>query len=247
MGRRDNSILEVLTRRHRVDVASLAETLGVSQVTIRKDLDSLAQRGLVTREHGYATLKNSNDIAGRLAYHYQEKLEIAQRASQLVSDGETVMVESGSCCTLLARALFTEPRDITVVTNSAFIANYVRSMPDAQVVLLGGSFQRDAQAMVGPLVATCANSFLVNRLFVGTDGYTNGSFTNADMLRAQAVHDMAVRAEEVVVVTESEKFSQRGVVPMDFGGKPVSVVTDSKLDPQKREELQQNGVRVLTD
>lgn len=247
MGRRDNSILEVLTKKRRVDVASLADSLGVSQVTVRKDLDSLAERGLVTREHGYAELKSINDIAGRLAYHYQAKLEIARRAARLVTDGETVMVESGSCCTLLTRALFDKPRDITVVTNSVFIANYVRDMPESNVVLLGGSFQRDAQATVGPLVAACAGSFLVNKLFIGTDGYAAGSFTNADMLRAQAVHDMACRAEEVIVVTESEKFSQRGVVPLDLAGRPVTVVTDSDIEPQRRAELESAGVEVITD
>lgn len=244
MGRRDSAILEILTSEHRVEVTSLAERLGVSQVTMRKDLDSLVARGIVIREHGYAELKSPNDIAGRLAYHYQAKLAIAQKAASLISDGETVMVESGSCCALLARALFETPRDITVVTNSAFIADYVRDMPHSKVVLLGGVYQNDAQVMVGPLVATCADSFLVSKLFVGTDGYADGTFTNADMLRAQAVHDMAQRAEQVLVVTESEKFSRRGVVPLDFGTCPVSVVTDSALDAAVSDDLTRRGIEV---
>lgn len=244
MGRRDNAILEILTSERRVEVTSLAERLGVSQVTMRKDLDSLVSRGIVVREHGFAELRSSNDIAGRLAYHYQSKVSIARRAAALVADGETVMVESGSCCALLAKALFEKPRDVTVVTNSAFIADYVRNMPAAKVVLLGGVYQKDAQVMVGPLVPLCANSFLVNKLFVGTDGYANGTFTNADMLRAQAVHDMAERADRVIVVTESEKFEQRGVVPLDLAGRPVSVVTDDALSDETRSQLESDGIAV---
>lgn len=246
MGRRDSAILEILTSEHRVEVTSLAERLGVSQVTMRKDLDSLVTRGIVVREHGFAELKSPNDIAGRLAYHYQAKVAIAQKAASLVSDGETVMVESGSCCALLARALFKTPRDVTVVTNSAFIADYVRDMPASRIVLLGGVYQSDAQVMVGPLVATCADSFLVSKLFVGTDGYSNGIFTNADMLRAQAVHDMAQRTERVVVVTESEKFSRRGVVPLNFGNCPVSVVTDSALGSEVHDDLTSRDIEVYS-
>lgn len=244
MGRRDSAILEILTAEHRVEVTSLAERLGVSQVTMRKDLDSLVARGIVVREHGFAELKSANDIAGRLAYHYQAKVAIAQKAASLVNDGETIMVESGSCCALLARTLFKTPRDITVVTNCAFIAEYVRDMPAARVVLLGGVYQNDAQVMVGPLVAACAGSFLVSKLFVGTDGYANGRFTNADMLRAQAVHDMSQRAEHVVVVTESEKFLKRGVVPLDFGDRPLSIVTDSSLEEPVRKDLASRGIEV---
>ena len=91
MAKRDSQILEILTDAKRIDVAGLAVRLGVSNVTMRKDLDALQSRGLVIREHGHALLANPNDVSGRLAYHYEEKLRIAERAARLVSDGSTIM------------------------------------------------------------------------------------------------------------------------------------------------------------
>lgn len=246
MGRRDARILELLGERGRCDVSVLAEELGVSQVTVRKDLDSLAERRLVRRVHGHAELGSPDDVAGRLAYHYEAKLAIARRAAGLVADGETVMVESGSCCALFARELAAAGRGVTLITNSAFIAAYVRDLPGARVVLLAGNYQPDAQVTVGPLVRASVAGLAVDKLFVGTDGYAGGGvFTNEDPLRAQAVHDMAERAARVYVVTESEKFGRRGLMPLDLAGRPVTVVTDDALAAGTAADLAAAGVGVL--
>ena len=181
MGKRDKRILEIVTSERKVEVAALSQTLGVSEVTVRKDLDALQAKGLVVREHGFATIANPSDVSGRLAYHYEEKRLIARAAARLVPNGSTVMVESGSCCALLARELADTKDGVTIVTNSAFIANYVRDSIRVDCILLGGTFQRDSQVMVGPLVRTCATEFYVNRLFIGTDGWIEGvGPTNAD-------------------------------------------------------------------
>ena len=246
MSKRDSQILEVVTAQKRVEVTSLAEQLGVSTVTMRKDLDALQKRGLVIREHGYAMLASPNDVSGRLAYHYDQKLLIARRAAELIPDGATIMVESGSCCALLARELADSKTGITIVTNSAFIANYVRDAPGIEVVLLGGTFQRDSQVMVGPLVRTCAREFYVNSLFIGTDGWIDGvGFTNADQMRAEAVRYMAEVASQVVVLTESEKFAQHSAVPLRFEGKPLALVTDPGISDHARKSVEALGIKVL--
>ena len=84
---RTNQILELLTDEERVEVAELSLRLGVSQVTIRKDLDELEQRGIIQREHGCAVLRNGNDLSARIAYHYESKKKIAEKACELVQDG----------------------------------------------------------------------------------------------------------------------------------------------------------------
>jgi len=245
MAKRDSIILQIVTAEKKVEVASLAERLGVSAVTIRKDLDALQAKGLIIREHGYAMLANPNDVSGRLAYHYDEKLLIARRAAELVPDGATIMVESGSCCALLVRVLADTKQNVTVVTNSAFIANYVRDSARVGCVLLGGTYQRDSQVMVGPLVRTCAQEFYVDRLFIGADGWIDGvGFTNADQMRADAVRSMAESAAEVVVLTESEKFDQRGAIPMRLPGKRVSVITDEHVPETWYQSLERSGVAV---
>ncbi len=246
MSKRDPQILALLTSRGRVEVAELAGRLGVSTVTMRKDLDALQAQGLVVREHGIATLSNPNDVSGRLAYHYEEKLAIARRAAELVSDGETVMVENGSCCALLARQIAGTKTNVTIVTNSVFIASYVRDSPGVRVTLLGGAMQPDSQVAVGPLVRTCAREFVVERLFVGADGWLDGvGFTNNDQMRAEAARTMAESAAHVVVLTESEKFSQHGSVPLRLGERPLSVITDQRVPDAAREGLAREGVAVI--
>ncbi len=246
MGKRDKRILEIVTSERKVEVAALSQTLGVSEVTVRKDLDALQAKGLVVREHGFATIANPSDVSGRLAYHYEEKRLIARAAARLVPNGSTVMVESGSCCALLARELADTKDGVTIVTNSAFIANYVRDSIRVDCILLGGTFQRDSQVMVGPLVRTCAAEFYVNRLFIGTDGWIEGvGPTNADQMRADAVRSMAESAAEVVVLTESEKFGQHGANPMRLPGKQLSVVTDANIPNEWRESLNHTGVQLV--
>ena len=245
MKKREMTILELLSECERMEVAALAEKLSVSQVTVRKDLDALERKGILRREHGCAVFGGTDDINNRLAFHYEEKRCIAQRAAELVSPGETVMIENGSCCALLAEQIARTKSGATIITNSAFIASYIRRIDGARVVLLGGDFQNDAQVMVGPILRTCAKQFYVNKLFVGTDGYSEQlGFTGNDHLRVQAVRDMAEQAEQIIVVTESMKFSQRGVVPLGLTSRPRQVVTDSLLEPEKEAALRRVGIVV---
>lgn len=246
MPSRTNRILEILTERTRVEVSQLADELGVSQVTMRKDLTELERRHLIRREHGFAVLRSPDNVEGRLAYHYEEKRAIAKRAAALVRDGATIMVESGSCCALLVAQLAAERREVTVITNSAFIAASVRDDPTIKVVLLGGIYQKDSQVMVGPMVRQCVEGFYVDLLFAGTDGFSaRTGFTNSDQMRAQAVRDMAGHAEHAIILTESEKFNRHGTVPLALGETPVAVITDEDLSDEARTALATAGIEVL--
>jgi DeoR/GlpR family transcriptional regulator of sugar metabolism len=244
---RENSILEILTEQKRIEVTTLAEKLGVSQVTVRKDLDALEGKGIIQREHGYAVLRSADDINGRIAYHYETKRLIAAEAAELVQDGETVMIESGSCCALLAEDLVNFKRGVTIITNSAFIAGYVRLKAQAKIILIGGVYQNDSQVMVGPMIKQGAENFCVDKLFIGTDGYTErGGFTNSDHLRAQAVRDMASQAEKVIVLTESNKFFRHGVVSLQLAGQIKAIITDTGIPDEARQDLVRCGIEVFT-
>jgi DeoR/GlpR family transcriptional regulator of sugar metabolism len=221
--------------------------LGVSPVTARKELDALEGKGIIQREHGYAVLRSPDDINGRIAYHYETKRLIASKAAELVKDGETVMIESGSCCALLAEELVNYKRGVTIITNSAFIAGYVRLKAQAKVILIGGVYQNDSQVMVGPMIRQGAENFCVDKLFIGTDGYTEqGGFTNSDHLRAQAVRDMASQAERVIVLTESNKFFRRGVVTLQLADQIKTIITDTGIPDEARQNLEVGGIEVFT-
>lgn len=247
MKNRINKILELLTSEKRIEVSQLAEYLSVSQVTIRKDLDALEAKGIIKREHGHAVLCSTDDINGRIAYHYEEKKKIALKATELVHEGDTIMIESGSCCALLADTLTQLHKDLTIITNSAFIAEYIRGKSNFQIILLGGIYQQDSQVMVGPMVQECVSNFFVDYFFIGTDGYDSKiGFSNRDQMRAQAVRDMSHQAEQIIVLTESDKFSKRGVVPLNLKDKIKTVITDHSIDSSYVQELNNQNIQVIT-
>ena len=245
MNKRENTILSLLSECGRLEVAELARRLGVSAVTVRKDLDELERRGVIRREHGSAIFGGNDDINNRLAFHYEEKQRIAREAAKLVNIGETVMIENGSCCALLAEQIAQTRPGAVIITNSAFIASYIRRIESAHVVLLGGDFQNDAQVMVGPVLRTCAKQFYVDKLFIGVDGYVDGlGFMANNHLRAQAVRDMAEQAGRVIAVTESTKFGRSSTVPLAIPKGIGAVITDSQLDREAEERLVRAGIEV---
>ena len=219
---RQTKILEIVNQKKKVEVATLSKMLEVSQVTIRKDLDALEELNFLTREHGYATMKNMSDISNRMAFCYETKQRIAAKASEIVSDGETI-------------------------TNSSYIARFIRESEGGvtKVIVLGGEYQKEAEVMVGPLVKTCAEAFYVDKLFMGTDGYIPGiGFTSGDMLRVEAAKSMMGSARNSIILTDSSKFSEHGVV-MQSKFKDIDMVfTDDQIPSEAKEVLEQNGITV---
>jgi DeoR/GlpR family transcriptional regulator of sugar metabolism len=244
---RHKRILEALAECGRTQVSALAENLSVSQVTMRKDLIALEELGLVRRAHGFASIGSIDDVSARLAYHYDVKKRIAQAAAEWVVPGETVMIESGSCCALLAEILAGDKRDVTIVTNSAFIAGYVRGAPRPRVVLLGGDYQPKSQVMVGPLARQCAQSFFVDKLFLGTDGFApEYGFMGGDLMRTETVRAMRTQARRAIILTDSSKFSRQGVVAQMAFSEVSAVFTDGGIPEDARSNLVSLGVDVIT-
>lgn len=242
---RHTKILELLTEKNKVDVTELSQNLGVSQVTIRKDLDMLEKKGLIVREHGFATLNGQDDMNNRLAYHYDIKQQLAKSACQMIEDGETIMIESGSCCALLAQEIASTKKDVTIITNSSFIADYIRQYSQVKLILLGGEYQKEAQVVVGPMTRRCVEAFFVDKFFIGTDGFSrNTGFTGNDYMRSETVRDMARQAAHVIVVTESSKFQQVGLVNLLPTQDVYCVVTDGMIPQESEEYLQSQNVIV---
>lgn len=246
MNKRHGQILELLTKNQRMEVTKLSELLNVSQVTIRKDLAMLESSGIVIREHGYATLNDCDDINIRLAYRYETKQHIAKKAVETIKNGETVMIESGSCLALVALEIAKTKKDVTLITNSAFIAEYIRKLKTVKIILLGGDYQSESQVMVGPITRKCAEAFFVDKLFIGTDGFTKETgFTGNDYMRSEAVRDMAKQAAKVIVVTDAIKFKQKGVVSLIDIDKIDSVYTDQGIPDDIEEYLISKDIAVI--
>lgn len=236
-------IIQLVSQKKKIDVNSLSEQLKVSKVTIRKDLDKLESKGLLRREHGYAVLNSGDDLNVRLSYNYNIKRRIAEKAAELVQDNDTVMIESGSTCALLAEILCQTKRNIKIITNSCFIANYIRQYNSCQIILLGGYYQPNSEVTVGPLLKEMVSLFHVNHVFVGIDGFnSNLGFMGKDMMRSEGVRYMAEIAEEVVVLTDSSKFTKNSLVHHLSLSDVDRVITDRGLNKQTRDLLSASGL-----
>lgn len=245
MTERQSKIIKLVNQNQKIEVSRLADILEVSQVTIRKDLDFLEEEGLLAREHGYALIKNANDINTRLTINYDTKLKIAIRAAEMVHNGETVMLESGSTCALMAEELARLKKDITIITNSAYIAIRVRDLPLRKVILLGGEYQKEYQGMVGPLIRKCAREFFVDKFFVGTDGFIPESgFTCDDLMRVETMQYMAGSANRMIILADSSKFNQKGVVIQSTFDEIDTVCTDAGISQEAVDILTRNDIHV---
>lgn len=245
MTERQSKLIKLVNLYQKIEVSRLAELLDVSQVTIRKDLDHLEEEGLLSREHGYALIKNANDINTRLTINYDKKIEIATKAAEMVSNGETVMLESGSTCTLLAEQLAKLKKDITIITNSAYIAIRIRDLPIRKVILLGGEYQKEYHGMVGPLVRKCAKEFYVDKFFVGTDGFIpDAGFTCDDLMRVETMKYMEDSANRMIILADSSKFSQKGVVIQTTFSEIDTVCTDADIPEDALENLKRHNINV---
>lgn len=244
MKERELEILRLVNEKERVSVKELSEALHISMVTIRKDLEGLESQGLLRRQHGYAAKECSDAIDSRMTIQYLEKKKIAQRAVSLVKPRETIMIESGSTCALFAQELAAE-KDVTIITNSAYIARHIRAVPTARVILLGGDYDTVSEVTTGPVTTLCAREYHVDKLFVGIDGYTpEDGFTNVNHTRCSTVREIARQAEKVIVLTTSEKFGKRSVARLFAPEEVYMVVTDSRLPDPYRESLEEQQIRV---
>ena len=221
MNRLEN-IISLVSQYQKIDVNTLSELLQVSKVTIRKDLDKLEGKGLLHREHGYAVLNSGDDLNVRLSFNHKTKKEIAALAANMVSDNDTILIESGSTCALLAENICQTKRNVTILTNSCFIANYL------------GEYQSSSQVTVGPLLKKMISLFHVSLAFVGTDGFDPKlGFMGRDLMRSEVAQEMANAADEVIILTDSSKFNQTALVEQ----LPLSTVSQVITDKHPNSEI----------
>jgi len=228
-----------------MEVVVLAEILGVSAVTLRRDLDILEDRGIIKRKHGYASLDGADNTGKRMAFNYLIKQRIAKAAVQTIEEGETIMVESGTCCALFAEELAIAEKNVTIITNSIFLKNYTVGLTGINLIFLAGFFQAESQVMVGPLTVKSAGDIYTDKFFLGTNGFIPGlAFTCRDHLRAETVIGLSKRTNKVFILTESDKFNCRGSYNMLQLDNVSGVFTDDKIPKEAEAAIIKNNVQL---
>src|SRR3954469_20449155 len=250
-GQRQHLIAEEIRRRGAMRVSELTELLGVSDMTIRRDLDVLSGSGLIDKVHGGATARRSlsTDEPGfepKSRRQFAEKEAIAQAASELVEPGQAIALSAGTTTWRLAHYLADVP-DLTVVTNSMQVAIVLhrQARPDLTVVLIGG-VRTPSDALVGPIAVTALRSLHVDMLFMGVHGMTDDSgFTTPNLLEAETDQALIASAERVVVCADHTKWGVRGLSRIARLDEAHAVVSDDGLSDTARSILAEHVDEVL--
>ncbi|WP_275233727.1 DNA-binding transcriptional regulator YciT [Pantoea ananatis] len=236
MNSRQHKIVQLVSERGHVSVSELALMTGVSEVTVRQDLNLLERDNFLRRVHGSAVAPDSDDVSARMHSRYSVKAALAEFAATLVGDGESVFIEGGSTNALLARQLASR-RDITIITVSHYIAHLLRESV-CEVMILGGLYQKSSESVVGPLTRFCLQQLNFHHAFIGVDGWSQETgFTGRDMLRCDVVNALMTKDTNTVALTDSSKFGQIHPYPLAPDLPFRHVVTDSALSEVYKEKL----------
>jgi DeoR/GlpR family transcriptional regulator of sugar metabolism len=218
-GRRRESITQQLTRENVVRVTELSRQFGVSEVSIRRDLEHLERQGLLQRVHGGAVAVAIGRSAGELASapdpHLDEKRRIGIAAAALVRPADRVIFDSGTTVLEVARSLSDDLMDagnLTAITSSLPIIQELGHRPGIHLILLGGIYLPEYRVVVGPQTVENLRNLHADKMFLGTDGLTlDHGLTTANVLEAEVDRAMVRAAAEIIVVADSSKIGGIGL------------------------------------
>jgi DeoR/GlpR family transcriptional regulator of sugar metabolism len=225
-----------------VRVADLVADFGVSDMTIRRDLEALSERGLLAKVHGGATVvpPGSTDEPGfdaKTMRQRPEKAAIAARAAQLVTAGAAIALSAGTTTAELARCLI-GVAGLTVVTNSIPVAD-VLYRAERTVVLTGGE-RTPSDALVGPIAVATIRSLHLDVLFLGVPGMSErAGFTTPNLMEADTNRALVAAAQRVVVLADSTKWGTVGIASIAALRQADVLVTDAGLAEETRNRLRE--------
>ena len=246
---RRQHVLSLLQRDGRVLVSELSDTLGISRITIRKDLGYLESKGLVQRTHGGALAPQGSalldpSLKEKEQHQFKEKERIAAAAVNLVQEGQCVLLDSGTTTTAIARALRRFSR-LTVITNAVNIAAEL-AHTDFDVILTGGSLRKNSFSLVGPLAEDVLREMHADILFLGVDGFdAKVGLTTPNVLESRVNRAMVHAARRVVAVCDSTKLSRRSLALIVPVTAIHTVISDTHLSEEDVKTLKSAGIEVI--
>ncbi len=244
---RRQKILDLVSERGYISLAELAQTVGASESTLRRDLDYWGQQGLIRRTHGGAVLRDDNHalpaLEERASRELEEKRAIARVAAARVRDGDTVLLDGGTTTLEVARLLV--GRSIQVVTNSLPIANLFASSRETDLVILGGYVYPRTGVALGPLTVRMMEDLHVQQTIMSTGGITAKGMFNSNMLLVETERQMMRCAEEVVVVADYTKLGKQALAFLCELAAVDTLIVDSQITAEGRQLVESAGVRLL--
>ena len=245
---RRSRLLELVRVRGFASLPELADEMGVSESTVRRDLDQLEGIGSAKRTHGGVFYTGSAPpplppFDERQPAQWDKKRQIAQRASELVAAGDTLLLDGGSTTYEVARLLVGQP--LQIVTNSLPVANLFASALNTDLVVLGGYVYPRTGVTLGPHANHMLAGLSVRKTILSVAGINERGFFNSNLLLVETERAMMRCAEEVIVVADSTKFGHQSLANLCPLDAVHCLIVDDEIEPKWVERLTDAGVKVL--
>ena len=244
---RRGRLLDLIRVRGFAALEELVRELGVSESTIRRDLDALEEQGAAKRTHGgvlYAGgMPRLAEFDERQPSHWAAKRAIAVKAAEVITDGETVLLDGGTTTYEVARLLV--GRSLQVVTNSLPVANLFASESRTDLVLLGGYVSPRTGVCLGPYANELLARLHVTTTILSAAGIADEGLFNAHLLLAETEQAMLRAAGRVVVVADSSKFGQKSLTLVSPLDAIDVVVSDNGLPDDWRQKIAAAGSQLI--
>ncbi len=243
-------IVNIIRQQGRATVDNLAEALAISRETIRRDLAQLARKGKIQKFHGGASLpiiSEEGSFRHRMSENVAAKVQIATKAIELITPGETLLIDTGST-TLFFSEQLTEISNLTVVTNSAEIARVIsQGAQRSRTFLLGGEFRGDNQQTVGSLAISQLKTFRAHHaiLTIGALDSRTGVM-DFGIEEAQVARAMIEQAESLTLLVDSSKFGKIASFEVCGLSRVTNLVCDQPPAGKIKKALTEAGVTIVS-
>lgn len=240
-----DKILDLLEDKERILTNDLAEELNTSPTTIRKDLTILEGEGLLKRTHGGAVktkrLFPGLALSEKAKIRIDEKLRLVKEAAKLVEEGDTIILDSGSTTSLLAKEIKTI-KNLTVITNAVNVVSELLSS-SARIIVIGGLLVKDSLTLVGPLADNTLQMISSGKLFMGVDGidYKIG-LTTPNLQEAHTTSVMMSVSGQTILMADESKFDRRSLGVISPIESLDVLITTKNLSDKEKELFSNRGV-----
>lgn len=246
---RRGKILTIVQNKNRVSVVELSKEFNVGDVTIRRDLSELEERGFIRRTHGGAILADNGldepPIKERELRNHNQKERIAHFISQIIRNGETIMIDGGSTTLQIAKQLKTKS-NLLIVTNSISIAEEFMNSNECGIILTGGELRRSTAMMVGSISERTFRLFRADRVIIGMSSmHPDEGFFTVNPGEAELKRTMMDCGKEIIVVMDSSKINKITFSFVSDFSKIDKFITDDGISEEVIRKLDHAGVEVI--
>jgi DeoR/GlpR family transcriptional regulator of sugar metabolism len=246
---RRQEILRQVQKAGRVSVSELSQLFGVSEVTIRADLQALADDNLLVRTHGGAVPAGRGlpdiSLSMRRQQQVTEKNRIGEAGAALVADGDAIFLDTSSTALAIAQRL-KEHRHLTIISNSLAIAQELLDAPGITVVMPGGTLRRETASLIGPEGIDLLRKYNIQKGFFGAHGLSvPEGLTDVSAAEAEVKRPLVAMCRQVVAVLDATKWGRVGLASFARLDEINTVITDAHAPQERIAEIRAHGIEVL--